>query len=120
MLREDRMRFGNNKSKNFVFYLSLRSPFTIFVARMPKYEIMGAINITDIYMEALAALSNEEKLDLISKLSNSMLSQKRKKKPEGLKMFDCFHKDWGGDKKPEDIAEDLRQSRMFNRDVASW
>lgn len=29
-LGEDRMRFGNAKSENFVFHLSLRSPFAIF------------------------------------------------------------------------------------------
>lgn len=30
-LGEDRMRFGNAKSENFVSHLSLRSPFHIFV-----------------------------------------------------------------------------------------
>lgn len=31
-LRQDRMRFGNGKSKNFVFHLPLRSPFIIFAS----------------------------------------------------------------------------------------
>lgn len=85
-----------------------------------KYYAMGAINITDMYMEALSSLSNEEKVDLISKLSKSILAKKKGKKAKGLEMFDCLHKDWGGDRSPEDIAEELRKARVFERETTSW
>ena len=65
------------------------------------------VSITDIYMNALSSLSDKEKLDLISKLTN-------------IHVFDCFHTDWGGDRTPEEIAEDLRKSRVFKREVPTW
>lgn len=82
---------------------------------------MGTLNITDIYMNALSLLSDEEKLDLISKLTNSMMRKHKRKAPAGgMAVFDCFHKDWGGDKSPENIAENLRNSRVFNRETPEW
>lgn len=38
------------------------------------------VSITDIYMNALYSLSDKEKLDLISKLTNSIIKNKKKKK----------------------------------------
>lgn len=77
-------------------------------------------NITDIYMDALSSLSNKEKLDLISKLTNSIIKKKKKSKAKDIHVFDCFHTDWGGDRTPEEIAEDLRKSRVFKREVPTW
>lgn len=37
-----------------------------------------------------------------------------------LDVFDCFHTDWGGDSSPEDIAESLRKSRVFKREIPEW
>lgn len=37
------------------------------------------VSITDIYMDALSSLSNKEKLDLISKLTNSIIKKKEEK-----------------------------------------
>ncbi len=81
---------------------------------------MSTISITDMYMGALSSLSDEEKLDLITKLTRSILDKKKKTKTKGLEVFDCFHKDWGGEGEPEEIAEELRKSRFFNRDNVSW
>lgn len=81
---------------------------------------MSAISITDMYMDALASLSDEEKLDLITKLTRSILDKKKKAKINGMEAFDCFHKDWGGDKNPEEIADELRESRFYNRDKVAW
>ena len=80
---------------------------------------MGTISITDMYMSILNSLSNEEKLDLISKLTNSML-HKQKKTTVDMSIFDRFHKDWGGKGTPEQIADDLRHSRTFHRDIDLW
>ena len=72
-------------------------------------------------MDALSSLSNKEKLDLISKLTNSIIkNKKKKKKAKDIHVFDCFHTDWGGDRTPEEIADDLRRSRVFKRDVPTW
>lgn len=75
---------------------------------------MSTISITDMYMDALASLSDEEKLDLITKLTRSILEKKKKTKSKGMKVFECFHKDWGGEGKLEEIAEGLRNSRCFS------
>lgn len=77
--------------------------------------------ITDVYMSVLTSLSNDEKLDLIAKLSDSMRRKKTvSRKKKGLEIFDCFHEDWGGDASPEQIAEDLRNARTFTRTVETW
>ena len=44
------------------------------------------VSITDIYMNALYSLSDKEKLDLISKLTNSIIKNKKKKR---LRIFMC-------------------------------
>ena len=44
------------------------------------------VSITDIYMNALSSLSDKEKLDLISKLTNSIIKKKKKKR---LRTFMC-------------------------------
>ena len=68
------------------------------------------------YMSMLSSLSNDEKLDLITKLSESM--RKKKTNPERTKeLFSRFNEDWGGNRTPEEIAEDLRNSRVFTREV---
>ena len=68
------------------------------------------------YMSMLSSLSNDEKLDLITKLSESM--KKKKSNPERTKeLFSRFNEDWGGNRTPEEIAEDLRNSRVFTREV---
>ena len=68
------------------------------------------------YMSMLSSLSNDEKLDLITKLSESM--RKNKSNPKRTKeLFSRFNEDWGGNRTPEEIAEDLRNSRVFTLEV---
>lgn len=75
--------------------------------------------ITDMYMSVLSSLSNDEKLELISKLSDSM--RRRKKPSKKLRdVFASFNEDWGGNGTPEEIAEDLRKSRVFTREIEEW
>ena len=74
------------------------------------------LSVTDMYMSMLSSLSNDEKLDLITKLSESM--RKNKSNPKRTKeLFSRFNEDWGGNRTPEEIAEDLRDSRVFTREV---
>lgn len=44
---------------------------------------MSTVSITDMYMDALASLSDEEKLDLITKLTRSILDKKKKGEGHG-------------------------------------
>lgn len=41
-------------------------------------------------------------------------------KTKDLDVFDSFHTDWGCDGSPEDIAENLRKSRVFKREIPVW
>ena len=81
--------------------------------------MIANLNVTDMYMSMLSSLSNDEKLDLITKLSESM--RKKKSSPKRTKeLFSRFNEDGGGNQSPEEIAEDLRNSRVFTREVEEW
>lgn len=77
------------------------------------------LSITDMYMGVLSSLTNDEKLDLIAKLSDSM--REKKDSNRNIKeIFASFNEDWGGNGTPEEIAEDLRKSRIFTREIEEW
>ena len=65
------------------------------------------ISITDMYMSVLSSLTADEKLDLISKLSESL--RKTKKKKVAADPFACYKGDW-----------DDNLPRTFTRKVESW
>lgn len=70
-------------------------------------------------MGVLSSLTNDEKLDLIAKLSDSM--REKKDSNRNIKeIFASFNEDWGGNGTPEEIAEDLRKSRIFTREIEEW
>ena len=65
------------------------------------------LSITDMYMSVLSSLSIDDKLDLITKLTNS-IRHKNDVKETSEDLFANFSGDWN------DIsAEDLRESRTF-------
>lgn len=76
--------------------------------------MIGTRNITDMYMVVLASLSNSDKLDLISKLSNSMRvgADKKRVRPN---LRNCFKGDW-----TEVDADSLRDHEYHGRTVESW
>ena len=77
------------------------------------------LSITDMYMGILSSLTNDEKLDLIAKLSESM--RKGNNVPKQTKdVFNRFNEDWGGNGTAEEIADELRKSRVFTRTVDEW
>lgn len=80
----------------------------------------GTINMSDAYMDMLSTLPNEDKLDLISKLINSMkhaVSKKIKTKD----VFANFSSDWGGNMTTEEYADMLRSENIENsRTVETW
>lgn len=81
--------------------------------------MINNLSLTDMYMSMLSSLSDDEKLDLITKLSESM--RKKRTNPKRTKeLFRQFNEDWGGDQTPDEIAEDLRNSRVFTREIEEW
>lgn len=79
-------------------------------------SMVGTRSITDMYMIVLASLSNNDKLDLIAKLSNSM----RNKDEADTKRFrpnlrTCFRGDWSGIE-----ANSLRNSDYHGRIIEGW
>ena len=75
--------------------------------------MIGTLKASDVYMDMLRALPNEDKLDLISELVKSM------KKAVGIKkepkdIFARFSSDWGGDMPTEDYADMLRSENVEN------
>lgn len=76
--------------------------------------MVGTRSITDIYMSVLTSLSDDDKLDLISKLSASMRNEKATKRvrPD---LRTCFCGDWTGM-----VAENLRDNEYRGRSVEEW
>lgn len=71
-------------------------------------------SITDLYMLVLASLSNSDKLDLIAKLSCSMLQDADKKRVRP-NLRTCFKGDWSSVD-----ANKLRNDDYRGRIVDSW
>ena len=82
--------------------------------------MLGSIRVTDVYMDMLGTLPNEDKLDLISKLVKSMKKAVIvKKKPKDI--FARFSSNWGGDMTTEDYADMLRSENVEStRTVDTW
>ncbi|MEO7768607.1 MAG: hypothetical protein ABIS01_14350 [Ferruginibacter sp.] len=69
--------------------------------------------IVDGYIELLDNLSPSNKLDLISKLTVSVKTDLTKKKSSFKKAFGAFD----SKKTAEEIIDEIRSSRMFNRQI---
>ena len=82
--------------------------------------MIETLRASDVYMDILETLPNEDKLDLISKLVKSMKKAVIvKKKPKDI--FAGFSSDWGGDMTTEEYADMLRSENVENsRTVESW
>jgi soluble P-type ATPase len=82
--------------------------------------MIGTLRASDVYMDMLATLSNEDKLDLISELVKSM-KKVVKVRTESKDIFANFSSDWGGDMTTEEYADMLRSENVENgRTVDSW
>ena len=71
------------------------------------------INIIDSYIGLLNNLSPDSKLELISRLSQSLKSEKKPKEKSIQKLFGAFD----SEKSAETIIEEIRQSRNFPRQI---
>ena len=73
--------------------------------------MIGSLKASDVYMDMLETLPDEEKLDLISKLVKSMKKAVTvKKNPKDI--FARFSSNWGGDMTTEDYADMLRSENV--------
>jgi hypothetical protein len=72
--------------------------------------------IVDGYVELLDNLSTNNKLDLISKLTVLIKSDLTEKKSSFKKAFGAFD----SEKTAEEIIEEIRNSRVFTRQVESF
>jgi hypothetical protein len=77
-------------------------------------------NLIDSYLGLLENLSPDDKLELISKLSDSLKSSKKPTE----KPFDKSLGDLSGafifDKSSDDLIRELKSSRKFNRTIKSF
>ena len=68
-----------------------------------------------IYWNMLKNLNEDVKLELISKLSTSLLTKKKKVKSENW--ASVFSGAWEDSREAEEIVADIRSSRTNNRDI---
>lgn len=75
-------------------------------------------SITSFYIGLLKNLSHDNKLDLIEKLSNSMKGELIKSDKYAVleKLFGSFE----SDKTAEQIIDEIRDSRTFNRQIEKF
>ncbi len=72
--------------------------------------------IVEDYLGMLDNLSTSNKLDLIAKLTASVKSDLKPKKSSFKKAFGAFE----SSKSAEEIIDEIRESRVFNRQVESF
>lgn len=72
--------------------------------------------IIDGYIELLDNLSPDNKLELISKLTNSVEADLSNKKASFKRAFGAFE----SSKSAEEIIEEICSSRVFNRQIESF
>lgn len=72
--------------------------------------------IVESYFGLLDNLSPSNKLDLIAKLTASVKSDLKPKKSSLQKAFGAFE----SSKSAEEIIEEIRESRVFNRQIESF
>lgn len=70
-------------------------------------------HILDNYMAFLETLSPGTKLDLISKLTQSLKSQVKPKE----NLFESSFGAWTGNESADDIIKGIKDSRTFNRQI---
>ncbi len=73
-------------------------------------------NIVDGYVDLLENLSLDKKLDLISKLTNSIKEDLKDKKNQFKLAYGAFE----SEKSAEEIIEEIRSCRSFNRQIESF
>lgn len=68
--------------------------------------------LVDTYFSMLKNLSQNNKLELIERLSNSIRTSKRKKT---AKSIDALYGSWESEKSADEIIKEIEDARNFNR-----
>jgi hypothetical protein len=71
--------------------------------------------LIDNYFGLLSSLSRENKIKLIAKLSNSIIDESEKEN-----VVDKFFGAFKSDKSAEEIIEEIRESRTFDRTIEAF
>ncbi len=74
-------------------------------------------NLIDSYLGLLENLSPDNKLELISKLSDSLKSSKKNNENPSDKSLDDLSGAFIFDKSSDDLIKELKESRNFNRQI---
>jgi len=69
--------------------------------------------LVDIYIKILQHLNFEKRLELISKLSHTMIEETRFQSENFFQLYGAFDSDESAD----ELINDIRSSRTFNREV---
>lgn len=75
--------------------------------------------VSDFYMPMLTRLSDDDKLDIISKLVITIRSKSniKKVKPD---IRTCFSGEWDNDKSTSQVADELRAARFYEKKDLTW
>lgn len=77
---------------------------------------MKLYSLDEVKDKLIGKVGTPERNEYERKVNEAMNTDKTK----DLDVFDSFHTDWGDDGSPEDIAENLRKSRVFKREIPEW
>lgn len=77
-------------------------------------------NLIDSYLGLLENLSADNKLELISKLSDSLKSSKKQTEEKYDKSLDDLYGAFIFDKSSDDLIKDLKGSRNFSRKIKAF
>lgn len=95
----------------------IRKKVAIFAANNSIIMNSPTLSITDLYGQWLSSLSESEKLDIISLLTDSLRNKKSKSEKMDIDtIFAGFSKDWGGEGTPEEIAASLRENSLETKE----
>ncbi|HEX8278522.1 MAG TPA: hypothetical protein VF540_07495 [Segetibacter sp.] len=92
----------------------------LFTSDFLNFESMSTVDINTMiiegYLQMLDNLSPSNKLDLISKLSASVKSDIKNKKPTFKRAFGAFQ----SEKSADEIINEIRSSRTFTRQIEDF
>jgi len=82
------------------------------------YTIMVDIdkNLIDLYLQLIEKLGDKSKLELISRLSSSMKTKKKKIDKSVLKLYGSIK----SEETAEELIDKIRSSRTFNRKIEGF
>ncbi len=77
------------------------------------------VRISDFYMPMLTRLSDDDKLDIISRLAVTIRSKSvaKREKPD---IRTCFSGNWENEKTTVQVADELRAARHYERKDLTW